>query len=256
MPFSVFKDGAVVKGALAAGQTIRLGGFLTTAYSASAPTMTSQVIKNDLRVSSKAAEQLDPIELSSVNELLDRIAALGVSTDYNQIGLKTDLREINSPQVTHHVAVVEEQCGDSSPALKTSHVRAPEPSMPDFLGGTDFDQALNLKSVIVPDTLDNVQQSKLPNLETSRPSSLEMGRVPDLIPPTRPDICDLSLIRQEPAETVHHYWARFLLVMDRIKDCREENAISIFCNNCTDEGILNAVSHREITRFADLASIV
>ena len=44
--------------------------------------------------------------------------------------------------------------------------------------------------------------------------------------------------------------------MDRIKDCREENAISIFCNNCTDEGILNAVSHREITHFADLASIV
>ena len=44
--------------------------------------------------------------------------------------------------------------------------------------------------------------------------------------------------------------------MDRIKDCREENAISIFCNNCTDEGILNAVSRREITRFADLATKV
>ena len=196
------------------------------------------------------------MELSSVNELLDRIAALGVATDYNQIGLKTDLREINSPQVTHHVAVLEEQCGDSSLVLKTSHVRAPEPPMRDSRGGTDFDQALNLKSGIGPDSLDNVQQSKLPNLETSRPSSLEMGRVPDLIPPTRPDICDLSLIWQEPAEIVHHYWARFLLVMDRIKDCREENAISIFCNNCTDEGILNAVSRREITRFADLASIV
>ena len=83
-----------------------------------------------------------------------------------------------------------------------------------------------------------------------------MGRAPDLVPPTRPDICDLSLIRQEPTETVHRYWARFLLVMDRIKDCREENAISIFCNNCTDEGILNVVSRREITRFSDLASIV
>ena len=44
--------------------------------------------------------------------------------------------------------------------------------------------------------------------------------------------------------------------MERIKDCREDNAISIFCNNCTDEGILNTVSRREITRFADLASIV
>ena len=97
MPFPVFKDGTVVKGALAAGQTIRLDGFLMTACSATAPTMTCQVIKSDLHVSSEFAEQLDPIELSSVNELLDRIAALGVATDYDQIGLKTDLREINSP---------------------------------------------------------------------------------------------------------------------------------------------------------------
>ena len=44
--------------------------------------------------------------------------------------------------------------------------------------------------------------------------------------------------------------------MNRIKDCREGDAISIFCSNCTDEGILNAVSRRDITRFADLASIV
>ena len=99
MPFPVFKDGAIVKGALASGQTIRLGGFLMTACSATAPTMTSQVIKSDLHVSPEFAEQLDPIELSSVNELLDRIAAVGVTTDYDQIGLKTDLREINSPRL-------------------------------------------------------------------------------------------------------------------------------------------------------------
>ena len=61
--------------------------------------MTSQVIKSDLHVISEFAEQLDPIELSSVNELLDRITALGVATDYDQIGLKTDLREINSPRL-------------------------------------------------------------------------------------------------------------------------------------------------------------
>ena len=47
------------------------------------------------------------MELSSINELLDCFVALGVATDYDQIGPKTDLREINSPQVTHHVAVVE-----------------------------------------------------------------------------------------------------------------------------------------------------
>ena len=99
MPPPVFKDGVFAEGALAAGQTIRLGGFLMTACSATAPTMTSQVIKSDLHVSSEFVEQLDPIKLSSVNELLDCIAALGVATDYDQIGLKTNLREINSPQV-------------------------------------------------------------------------------------------------------------------------------------------------------------
>ena len=49
------------------------------------------------------------MELSSVNELLDRIAALGVAMDYDRIGLKPDQREINSPSVTHHVVVVEER---------------------------------------------------------------------------------------------------------------------------------------------------
>ena len=121
-----------------------------TACSAAAPTMTSRVIKSNLHVNSELIEQLDPMELSYLNELLDRIAALGVATDYDQIGPKPDLREINSPQVTHHVAVVEEQCGDSSPVLKTSHVWAPEPPMPDSRGGTDFDQALNLKLGIGP----------------------------------------------------------------------------------------------------------
>ena len=97
MPHPVFKDGAIAKGALAIGQTLRLGGFLMTAYSAAAPMMTSRVINSNLHVNSEHAEQLDPTELSSSNELLDRIAALGVATDYDQIGPKTDLREINSP---------------------------------------------------------------------------------------------------------------------------------------------------------------
>ena len=44
--------------------------------------------------------------------------------------------------------------------------------------------------------------------------------------------------------------------MNRIKDCREEDAISLFCINCMGEGILNTVSHRKITHFADLVSIV
>ena len=107
MPHPVFKDGTVAKGALAVGQTLRLGGFLMTACSAAASTMTSRVIERNLHISSEFAEQLDPMELSYLNELLDRIAALGVATDYGQIGPKPDMREINSPQVTHHIAVVE-----------------------------------------------------------------------------------------------------------------------------------------------------
>ena len=83
-----------------------------------------------------------------------------------------------------------------------------------------------------------------------------MGQGPDSNPPTHPDISDLSHIRQEPQETIHHYWARFLLVMNKVKDYREEDAISFFCNNCTDKGILNAISCRNIAHFADLEAIV
>ena len=97
MPPPVFKDGAIAKGALVVGQTLRLGGFLMTACSTGAPTVTSWVIKSNLHVSSELVEQLDPMDLSSVNKLLDRIAALGVATDYDQVGLKPDLRESNSP---------------------------------------------------------------------------------------------------------------------------------------------------------------
>ena len=97
MPLPVFKDGTITKGALAVGQTLRLGGFLMTACSAVVPTVTSRVIKSNLHVISELVEQLDSVELSSINELLDHIAALGVATDYIQVGLKPDLREINSP---------------------------------------------------------------------------------------------------------------------------------------------------------------
>ena len=109
----IFKDNITSGGALAVGQTLRLGGFIMAARSASAPTMTSRVIKNSLHVNSKLAEQMDPMELSSLNELLDRIAALGVATDHDRIGLKPDQRDIKSPPVTHEIAVVEEPHIDS-----------------------------------------------------------------------------------------------------------------------------------------------
>ena len=52
-----------------------------TARSVATPMMTSRVIENSLHIGSKFAEKMDPMELSSLNELLDRIAALGVATD-------------------------------------------------------------------------------------------------------------------------------------------------------------------------------
>ena len=61
-----------------------------TARSAAAPTMTSRVIENSLHIGSKFTTQMDTMELSSLNELLDRIVALGVATDYDRIGLKPD----------------------------------------------------------------------------------------------------------------------------------------------------------------------
>ena len=81
----------------------------------------------------------------------------------------------------------------------------------------------------------NTPELELPKLETPRPLDPRSGKGLDSIPPTHPNISDLSHIRQEPQETVHHYWARLLLVMKKVKDCREEDAILFFCNNCTDK---------------------
>ena len=105
------------------------------------------------------------------------------------------------------------------------------------------------KSVDIPEP----ELSGPVDLQTPDPIS---GQGSDSIPPTHPNISDLSHIRQEPQETIHHYWARFFLAMNKVKDCREEDAILFFRNNCTDKGILNAINRREITRFADLVSIV
>ena len=115
--------------------------------------------------------------------------------------------------------MVEGQCGDPSSILRTSYVRIPDHSKPDTRGGEDITQDLNLKSGDGLDSFDNIQESKLPSSETRWPLGLRLGEVSDLITPTHPYISDLSQIRKEPEETVHHYWARFLLVMNRIKDC-------------------------------------
>ena len=205
MPRLIVKNNITAGGALAVGQTLRLGSFIMTARSAAAPTMTSRVIENSLHVGSEFAEQMDPMELSSLNELLDRIAASGVPTDYDRIGLKPDQREINSPPATHHIAVVEEQCGDSSSILRTNYVWIPELSEPDTRLREDITQALNLESGSGLDSSGNIPESELPRSETPRPLGLRSGRGSDSNSPTHPDINNLSHIRQEPHEAVHHY---------------------------------------------------
>ena len=94
-----------------------------TARSATKPTMASRVIKNPLHVDSKYSKQMDPAELSFLNELLHCIAALGVATEYDRIGLIPDQREIKSPPITHQIAVVEEQDNNSSSMWRMNYVR-------------------------------------------------------------------------------------------------------------------------------------
>ena len=179
----VVKDNITSGGALAVGQTLRLGGFVMTARSAAAPTMTSRVIENSLHVGSGLAEQLDPIELYSLNELLDRIAALGLATDYDQIGLKPDQREINSPPVTHQIAV-EEQCGDLSSILRTNYVRIHEHSEPDARSREDNTRSLTLESGSRPGLSGHTSEPELSKLEIPRPLDPRSGKGSDSIPPT------------------------------------------------------------------------
>ena len=87
MAHLVVKNNITAGGALAVGQTLWLGSFVMTACSAAAATMTSQVIKNSLHVGSEFVEQMDPMEPSSLNELLDRIAALGSLRIMTRLGL-------------------------------------------------------------------------------------------------------------------------------------------------------------------------
>ena len=102
----------------------------------------------------------------------------------------------------------------------------------------------------------SILEPELPSSEASLPLGLRSGQGSDINLPTHTDLINLSHIRQEPQETVHHYWARFLLVINKVKDCREEDAISFFCKNCTDKGVLKTISRRDIINFADLAAIV
>ena len=110
------------------------------------------------------------MELSSLNELLDCIATLGVATDYDWIGLKPDQREIKSPPITHQRAVVEEQ-DNSSSILRTNYVRISDLEKPDTYRQKDTPCPSNIESD------DKLQKSE----DTPEPGlfSLEKPQTPD-----------------------------------------------------------------------------
>ena len=97
--------------------------------------------------------------------------------DYDRIRLKPDQREINSPPVTHQIAVVEEQCSDSSCILRTNYVRIPELSEPDTRLREDMAQASNLESDSGPEKLGNILEPELPSSEAPLPLGLRSVRV-------------------------------------------------------------------------------
>ena len=264
----VINDNITSGGALVPGQILQLGGFTMGARSTVKPKVAPQIAKPHLRIGLEHFKKMDPADVTSLNELLDRIAALGVATDYDRIGLKPDQREIKSPPITHLVAVVEEQAENTSPPkLITSYVRISEPCEPDTHLREETTGPPNIESGVEPESHQDPPDPGLVTSEILQTPDPIAGRGSDFSPPTQhkqyspsnsgpPDICDLMYVRQQPQETVHHFWARFLLVKNKIKNCCDKDAVSVLCRNYTDEGILNALNRRRILHFADLAHIV
>ena len=128
-----------------------------------------------------------------------------------------------------------------------NYVRISEIKDMDTRPRKDVPRTLNLELNGGPEKLVDIPQTKLLSSEVSQTPDPKLGQGSDLNPPTHPDTRDLIHIRQQSQETVHHFWARFLLVKNKVKDCRDEDAISAFCNNCTDEEILNAINRCRVS---------
>ena len=117
-------------------------------------------------------------------------------------------------------------------------------------------QVPDLESGAGPKGLGNTPDPELSGSELPVPPGVRSDQNSDPANDARSDLNRLSRIRQEPLEMVHHYWARFLLALNKVEDYHEEDIVSLFCKNCTNKGLLNAISRRDIACFADLATIV
>ena len=67
--------------ALVPGQVLQIGSFTMGARPAVKPKAVPRIAKDHLRINPESVDKMDPADVSSLNELLDRIAALGVATD-------------------------------------------------------------------------------------------------------------------------------------------------------------------------------
>jgi hypothetical protein len=99
----VINDDITSGRSLTLGQVLQLGSFTIGAGMAIKPTAPPVIAKHHPRIGLEYSQKMDPADVSSLNKLLDRIAALGLSTDYDRIRLKPDQREINSPHYKKYV---------------------------------------------------------------------------------------------------------------------------------------------------------
>ena len=90
MPHLVINDNITSGKSLTSGQILQLGGFIIGARTSIKPTAPPKVAKHRLCIGLEYSVKMDPTDVSSLNELLDHIAALGVSMDYGRIRLKPD----------------------------------------------------------------------------------------------------------------------------------------------------------------------
>ena len=121
---------------------------------------------------------------------------LGVATEYDSIGLKTDQREIKSPPITHQRAVVEEQ-DNSSSILRTNYVQISDLEKPDTYRQKDTPCPPNIESDDKLQKSEDTPEPRLFSLEKPQTPNHRSGHGPDPIPPTHLDISALTSIQQQ-----------------------------------------------------------
>ena len=116
--------------------------------------------------------------------------------------------------------------------MRTNYVRISELEEPDTCPRNGMPCPPNLESDGRPEKSVDLPEPKLLSSEISQTLDPKLGQGSDLNPTTHPDMHDLTFIKQQSQETIHHFWDGFLLVKYKVKDCHDEDAISAFSNNC------------------------